>query len=542
MSVVDQLVRARETYEQRDWARAFATWSDIEPEALTADDLAGLATAAYLLGNRAEAAAAMQRCFHLRVAADDAPAAARTAFWLAVIHATGGEPALAGGWTARAQRLLENLDVDVVERGYVLVVQMFAHVARGEFDAVAECAEAITDYGRRFDDADLLATGLSSRGRIMVELGQVPEGLALFDEAMVCIGDGGGSPILAGEAYCTMIEGCQQVSDLGRAAEWTAALDRWCDAQPGLVAFTGQCAVHRGQIMRLRGAYEQAIEEFIAAASRYRTAGTPEAAGLAAAERGDVLRILGRYTAADEAYEEASSHGFEPQPGLALLWLARDRRGAARAAMGRLLIEADRPVRRAQLLPAAVQIYLADNDLDDARAAARELDELAAAFGTMALRAAAGQSSGQVELEDGDPAGALPYLRKSMQLWSTLGCPFEVPRVRVLIGRACTALGDEDSSVTHYDSARRTFVELDTTPQLDALAGLTRRERRPDGLTDREIEVLGLVAAGKSNAQIASALTLSEKTVARHLSNIFAKIDVQSRTAAAAYAFEHGLS
>src|SRR5437762_2912918 len=107
MSVVDQLVRARETYEQRDWARAFATWSGLELDALTADDLAGLATAAYLLGNRAEAVAAMQRCFHRRVAEGDAPAAARTAFWLAVIHANGGEPALAGGWTARAQRLLE---------------------------------------------------------------------------------------------------------------------------------------------------------------------------------------------------------------------------------------------------------------------------------------------------------------------------------------------------------------------------------------------------------------------------------------------------
>jgi hypothetical protein len=146
MSVVDQLVRARETYEQRDWARAFATWSDLEPEALTADDLAGLATAAYLLGNRVDAVAAMQRCFQLRVAQDDGPAAARTAFWLAVIHASGGEPALAGGWTARAQRLLENHEVDVVERGYVLVVQMFAHVAQGQFEAVAECAEAITDY------------------------------------------------------------------------------------------------------------------------------------------------------------------------------------------------------------------------------------------------------------------------------------------------------------------------------------------------------------------------------------------------------------
>jgi DNA-binding CsgD family transcriptional regulator len=184
----------------------------------------------------------------------------------------------------------------------------------------------------------------------------------------------------------------------------------------------------------------------------------------------------------------------------------------------------------------------ATGELAQARDAARELDQLAHAFRCSPIAAMAGHALGRVELDGGDPAGALPYLRKSMQAWTALECPYEVARVRVLIGRACAALGDSDSSRTHLDAARRTFTALGAAPALDEIERPTSRQPHPGGLTDRELEVLRLVAAGKSNAQIAWALTLSEKTVARHLSNIFAKIDVQSRTAAAAYAFEHGMS
>jgi ATP/maltotriose-dependent transcriptional regulator MalT len=350
------------------------------------------------------------------------------------------------------------------------------------------------------------------------------------------------SPVFAGHVYCTMIEGCQEVSDYGRAAEWTAALSRWCDAQPGLVLFTGQCAVHRGQIMRLRGAFEEALAEFAAAADRYRQLGEVAAAGLAQAERGDVLRMQGRFAEAEDAYEQAGAVGFEPLPGLALLWLAQGRSQAAQAAVRRLLAEVGDPVARSRLLPPAVDVLLAVDDAAAATDLVGELAELAARFKCAAVQASAAQASGRLQLETGDPAGALPYLRKAVQLWQSVKCPYETARVQVLIGRACAALGDLRSSTGQMESARRTFTDLGAAPALDEVLRLTEPDRPPGGLTAREVEVLRLVAAGRSNAQIATELVLSERTVARHLSNIFDKLHVPSRTAAAAYAYEHGLA
>lgn len=541
MSVVDDLVEARKTYEQGDWAAAFEALSALDAAALTDDDLSALAMSAYLIGRRDDAVRSLQRCFQLRLDSGRTAEAVRCAFWLGMVCSNLEQRAAAGGWTARAQRLLDDLGHDVVERGYVRVLELYGHVVRGEFAEVARCAAEVTDYGRQYADPDLLAMGLNASGRVLIYQGRVQEGLARFDEAMIGIAAGQVTPALAGDIYCSMIEGCQEVADLGRAAEWTAALGRWCGEQPGLVMFTGQCAVHRGQIMRLHGAYDEAIEEFAAAAERYAMVGTPEAAGLAHAERGDVLRLQGRYAAAEAAYELASDHGFEPQPGLALLWLARGRTNAARAAVLRVLAETGMDVQRTRLLPAAVEVLIATGEPERAREAARELHDLAQRFACTALRATAAQAAGRVELETADAAGALPYLRKAIQLWNSLPCPYEAARTRVLVGRACAELGDADTSANEFAAVRRTFAELGTAPALDEVTRLAGPPRAAGALTGREVEVLRLVASGKSNAQIAAALTLSERTVARHLSNIFTKIEVPSRTAAAAYAYEHGL-
>jgi ATP/maltotriose-dependent transcriptional regulator MalT len=339
-----------------------------------------------------------------------------------------------------------------------------------------------------------------------------------------------------------MIEGCQEVSDLGRAASWTAALNRWCRAQPGLVAFTGQCAVHRGQIMRLHGAFPEAIEEFDAAVRRYLTQPSTAAAGLALAERGDVHRILGDFDAAEAGYERAADHGYEAQPGLALLWLARGRTAAALAAIRRLLAETPDQVGRSRFLPAAVEILVAGDDLAAARDAARELEAIATNFGTEPLAAAAAYAAGRVDLANGDPAGALPYLRKAASIWSSIPAPYDAARARLQIGCCFRELGDADSATAQLTAARRTFRELGATPAATEVDRLLAPPSLPDGLTAREVEVLRLVATGRSNTQIAADLVLSEKTVARHLSNIFTKVGVTSRTAAAAYAFEHGLA
>ena len=248
-----------------------------------------------------------------------------------------------------------------------------------------------------------------AQGRVAIYAGRFAEGLAQLDDAMVRVISGETSPVIAGHVYCTAIEGAQEISDFGRVAEWTAALERWCDAQPELLAFTGQCAVHRGQLLRLRGAWDDALREYSRAAERYVELGTPDAIGLTAVETGDLLRLRGDLAGADEAYRRAADLGVDPQPGLALLWLAGGRGTAALAAVERLLAEPAGPVQRCRLLPAAIEVLLASGLVDRARPLAEELSSLASSVGSVVLSASAAQAMGAVELAAGDAGGALPY-------------------------------------------------------------------------------------------------------------------------------------
>jgi DNA-binding CsgD family transcriptional regulator len=533
-----QLRQAREAFERRDWTLAFEGLRSAGD--LTVADTMALATAAFLVGDADESVRAMQAGYQDRIKNGDALGAVRFAFWLGFLLNTRGEMAVGGGWVARAERLLENQPEDIVERGYLLIHEFFQHLFRGDFARAEETAVRVVQTGRRFQDADLVAQGLNCQGRIMIYSGRVPEGLALLDEAMVGISAGEVSPIIAGSVYCSMIEACQELSDFSRAASWTVALTRWCDEQPSLVPFTGQCSLHRGQIMRLRGAYDEALAEFALAQRRYQAEGTIAPAGRALAEQGDVLRIRGKVDEAEEAYRQAAALGHEPQPGLLLAWLARGRTAAATPAVRRLLAEAQGPVQRSWLLPAAVQAMVAAQLLDEARQYSDELSGIASTFGSSALRAAAAYAGATVELAAGKVEEALRQARDSSRLWSDIGSPYETTRARVLIARALRELGDEDSARSELAVARGSFAQLGAAPAADEVDRLLHRAR-PGGLSEREVEVLKLVAEGRSNPEIARALVLSQKTVERHLSNIFTKLAVPSRTAAAAYAHEHGL-
>ena len=535
---VDVLLQARDAYERRDWVLALDQLrglGDLAPE-----DTMALATSAYLLGNVDEAVRALQAGYQDRIRNGDSLGATRFASWLGLLLNVRGESAVGGGWIARAQRLLETESEDVVERGYLLAHEFFQQLGRGDLARAAETAARVVETGRRFNEHDLIAQGLMMQGRMMIYSGRVPEGVALLDEAMVGLSAGEVSPIIAGMAYCSLIEACQELSDFSRAASWTSALTRWCDAQPGLVPYTGQCSLHRGQIMRLRGAFDEALAEFAQAQHRYEKEGVAAPAGMALTEQGDVLRIRGKLDEAEAAYRQAAEFGHEPQPGLALSWLARGRTTAAISAIHRLLAEAWGPVQRSRLLPAAVEILAAGQLLEEARGHSKELSEIASAFGNSAVRAMAAYSAATVELASGEIENALGHSRESCRLWGDIGSPYETARARVLVARALRELGDEDSAAAELAVARRGFAGVGAAPgvqQIDKLQG----RARPAGLTEREVEVLKLVAEGRSNPEIAQVLVLSPKTVERHLSNIFTKLDVPSRTAAAAYAHEHGL-
>jgi len=541
VNVVEELQRAREAFDRRDWIAAYEGLSGTGSDALSASDFADLATAAFLVGRHNDCIQALQRAYEAHRSAEDHQAAVRCAFWLAMTLMDRGERAVAGGWISRAERLLEDVGQDTVEHGYVLFFRMLGHILSGDPVTGLDEAVTLTSYGRRFGDGDLLAAGLMAQGRCLLYLGRVPEGVRLLDEAMVGVSTGEVSPIFAGHTYCSLIEACQEISDFGRVEQWTRALTRWCDAQVGLVPFTGQCAVHRAQVMRVRGAFEQAVAELDGAVARYLAAESPAAAGLAFAEKGDLLRILGRYEAAEEAFQQAVDLGHDPQPAHALLSSALGRTDAACAAVRRALREPRDPIHRSQLLPGAITVLLA-GDADGAAPLVAELATVGEEFESDSLRAMAGDAVGALAMARNRHEEALAALRPALQGWRELGWPYETARTQLLVGRTLRELGDEESATAEIASAARALDALGARPDAEHAARLLPAQRLPAGLTAREVEVLRLVASGKSNPEISAALVLSEKTVARHLSNIFTKLDVRSRTAAAAYAFENGLT
>lgn len=539
MGVIDALARAREAFDRNDWLVAYDQLAGVGDDALLAADFADLATAAFLVGRHNDCVHALDRAHHAHLASGDITAAVRCAFWLAMTLMDRGESAVAAGWISRARRLLADVDGDPVEYGYVTFVEMIRAAAAGRFPEALESAVVVTDYGRRFSDPDLLSAGLMSQGRCLMYAGRVQEALVLLDESMVAVVAGEVSPIFAGHIYCSVIEGCQEISDYGRVAEWTEALTTWSSAQHGLLPFTGQCALHRGQLMRFRGAFPDAVREFEAAVARYVAAGWMPPAGKALAELGEVHRVLGDLGQARGALLRAVEVGHDPQPLQALLALDGGRAEAAAATARRLLAEPRDPIHRSQLLPSLIDVLLAVGELDSAEPLAAELSELATVVGTPALHALASRALGSVLVHRRDPDRAIEPLRRALHAFVDLRNPYEAARTRLLLSQALAAVGDDESAVIEQETARRTFAELGTAPPL---AGSDRLHSvRPGGLSAREAEVLGLVADGLSNQQIARKLQLSEKTVARHLSNIFRKLDVGSRTAAAAYAFEHGI-
>ena len=535
-----ELERGREAFAGLAWADArdaFARADRVAP--LRPEDVERLGTSTYMLGDVDGALAFLERA-HRAYMEDGQPLrAARCAVFLGMQVAIRGETGRATGWFGRAHRLVEGEGGDCAERGYLMLPVAFQNEAAGDNEAAREAAAAAAEVGARFREPDLLGLAMQSQGRNLIKTGRVEEGLAVLDEAMLVVAAGELSPIVTGIVYCGVIAGCEAAYDLNRAHEWTDALSNWCDRQPGMVSFSGRCLAHRAEIMRIHGAWAEALTEAERARERCERGMNRRDAGQALYQQAEIHRLRGEFDAARAAYRDANACGREPQPGLALLRLAEGDAQAAAQAIRRALVECAEPLERARLLPALAEIAIATGDGDGALRAAGELAELAERYRSIVLGAIAGQVLGAVELAGGDALAALPPLRRALRVWQEFEAPYEAARTRVLVGLACRALGDEDTAGLELDAARGVFEKLGAGPDLARLVPPGRRDEH--ALTPRELDVLRLVAAGKSNRQIAVELVVSEHTVARHVQNILAKLRVPSRTAAAAFAFEHDL-
>jgi DNA-binding CsgD family transcriptional regulator len=542
MGDIHVLARARESFAQRAWADSYRLFESADREApLEPEDLERLATAAYLMGREDESEAFWERAHRTCLERGDREGAARSAFRLALELQLRGALAPASGWFARSQHILDEGEIECVVRGYLLIPSAIQRVVQGDPAAGDVLFSQAAEIARRYGDRDLACKASQGRGRALIRLGRVQEGVALLDEAMVAAIAGDVSPMIVGDAYCTVLEACQEIFDLRRAYEWTTLLARWCGAQPDLVRFRGECLLYRGEVLQLRGKWDEAVRD---AQDACELLMPRPAAGAAFYRLGEIQRLRGEFDKAEAAYTHANERGRKPQPGLSLLRLAQDRIADAAASIRGALLDARAQASRARILAAAVEILLAAGDLEEAGAAADELSQIARAVDAPLLSGMSAHASGAVLLAQGDMEGAGTSLREAGDIWRDLEMPYDQAQTCLLLAAVCERRGDEDGRRLEIDAARKLFRRLNAEASLARISEPSGHRARPEAaapLSDRELQVLHLLAAGKANRAIAEELFISEKTVARHVSNIFDKLGVSNRSAATAWAYQHHL-
>jgi DNA-binding CsgD family transcriptional regulator len=508
---------------------------------LAVEDLESWAEAAQVIGRIDEAIAALSRCFELRAEAGDFHEATRATYWLWSAHAFArGEFAIAAGWVERAGSLAEERGSS--EYGWLLIPRAYGCIGRGDYAAAEGLLHRATELGIGRGDIDLITVATTMRGRAWLKLGSLESGLALLDEAMVRILTRSTSPRATSVMYCAAIGSCYEVQEIARAAQWSVALDQWLGTLPQLGGvYFGNCRIYRAILMRLRGDWSRAEAE-LEQACRDLAVDGKLVAGHAWYELGELRRLQGK-RGVEEAFEQATAFGYVAQPGLALYRLSQGNAQAAGAGLHRALAERERADDRLRLLPAVVEVCLAAGRIDEAKGVIAEMEGTAQTYPTTAMLAIVECARGAVALMEDRPAEALARLRETSDRWRELDAPFETAQAGVRIGEACRALGDEEGARMELRAALATFERLGARPDASRVRGLLSGQHAHLAvLSPREIEVLRLIVSGRTNAEIATQLCLSERTIHRHVSNILTKLDVRSRTSAATYAVKHGLA
>ncbi|HET6939482.1 MAG TPA: LuxR C-terminal-related transcriptional regulator [Nocardioides sp.] len=528
-----ELREARTAYAERAWQRAYDAFAAAESEApLDAEDYDRFAVSAHLLARLPDYFAIRERAYKSLLERGDHLAAAESALWVGIQKLVQGEVAEGGGWVARGARIVAEDGTDSKAAGFLDVARAVEVAMGGDPEEAARMTGECVQAARRHGSDEYAALGLHQQGMFLLAAGRTDEGFACMDEAMLGVAAGECSALVEGIIYCNVISACWSVYELTRAQQWTDAMTRWVASQPEMCNFSGECKVRRAELQQLHGRWADALDELDGVTA---SDGDRWVSGIAASVRGNLDRLSGRFDEAEELFSLASKLGEDPQPGLALLRLARGSVQAAAAMVRRSLAETHQPGRRIPVLAAATEILLAVGETEAAEAAADELCELATVNRSPVVAALGRQAQASVRLAGGAAAEALPLLRDALGSWVRTAAPYEEARTRVLVADACRALGDRESADRELDAARAIFEELGAAPDLARLTGTDAV------LSPRELEVLKLLATGATNRGIAEQLVLSERTVDRHVSNIFGKLGVTSRTAATAYAFDRQL-
>ena len=527
------LSRAREAYAERAWRRAYDAFAAAESTGpLEADDYDKFAVSAHLLARMPEYFAIRERAYKSLLERGESLAAAEAALWLGTQKIVQGDVGEGGGWVARAARIVAEDGTDSIPAAFLTVGSAFEAANNGDLELAQQISADAVVAARRHGSEEYAALSLHQRGLFLLAAGRTNEGLACLDEAMLGVAGGECSAMVEGIIYCGVIAGCWSIYEVSRAQQWTAAMSQWADAQPELANFTGECKVRRAELKQFNGRWSEALDDLddVSPADP-----ADWAAGRAACVRGDLDRLLGRFDSAEEHFKLATRLGEDPQPGLARLRLARGSVQAAASMIRRSLAEVRMPGQRIELLAAATEIFLAVGETGAAEEAAEELQEIAGINRGPVVVALSQQARAAVLLERGAASEALPLLREALGTWVRNRAPYLEARARVLLGDACRDLADRESADRELDTAREIFESLGAMPDVARLTG------RDDLLSPRALEVLRLLATGATNRAIAEKLVLSERTVDRHVSNLYAKLGVSSRAAATAYAFERQL-
>lgn len=525
----------RSAYERGDWAAAHRQFRQARETApLAPADLVRLSRAAFACGEIGDTIRISEELYRRLLRDGDVRSAAMSALDLGLLWVTHGDVVVASGWINRARRIL-GTEPEATEHGFLLYLDSRFALMKQDREPAAMASAELMRMGEHFNSPSLTCLGLVLSGMVDVIDGRSEHGFAQLDEAMLPLLAGEVDPLWAGDIYCTVIDMCHRLSDLARMRAWTDVTQRWCSQFEDAMIYTGVCRVHQLQLNSAESGWSELEAALVRSCSELEGRHA-WAAGEAWYQLGDIIRLRGRLDEARTAFSRARELGIDPQPGEAMLHVAEGQPDVGWTALSAALQLAD-SLTRVRLLRPAVELASGLGLSEEAERLCLELEEAASMYASAGFRAWSQHARALILVGDRRPDDALPMLRLAARHYHDHQSRYELAQAYELMGRAHHLLGHTELGGADFSAAVAIYRDLGAVPDVHRLT-----EAWPGGLTQREVEVLTQVAAGASNKEIARTLFISDKTVSRHLANIFNKLDVTSRTAAAAWAHKQQLT